>query len=96
MAKASSSPLEKFKMAYREVSMGEKRKDFWFHTMIFVVINVVLFAINYMYTPQVWWFQFPLVLWLLGLYLHYVFGVYTAEKWIVEKQKKAESKIRRR
>lgn len=97
MARASSRPsLENFKRAYKDVSMNEKKKDFMFHIVIFAAINSVLIVINLGYTPGLIWFPFPLILWGMALYMHYMFGVYAAEKWIIEKMKKAESKIKSR
>jgi hypothetical protein len=40
------------------------------HFGIFVSVNVLLFIVNYFYTPDIYWIAFPFFSWLIGLNIH--------------------------
>jgi hypothetical protein len=44
------------------------------HVAVFVVVNLLLVTINFMFTPGFSWFVFPLLGWSIGLFFH-VFAV---------------------
>lgn len=56
------------------------------HTVIFIVVNILLFIVNIFFTPGLYWFFFPLFSWLIGLSMHtlsyilYARGVYPMAK----------------
>ena len=54
----------------------EALKDFYVHAIVYVVINLLLFMINVLTTPNSLWFFWPLLGWGIGLTLHalLVFG----------------------
>lgn len=56
------------------------------HLAIFIVVNALLFIVNFFYTPELFWILFPFFSWLIGLNMHilsyilYARGVYPMAK----------------
>ena len=56
------------------------------HVVIFIVVNALLFIVNLLYTPKLYWAMFPFFSWLIGLNMHtlsyilYARGVYPMAK----------------
>jgi hypothetical protein len=65
---------EKYKKAKEKV---EEIKAFYSHLVVYVVVNIGLFIINYVTSPGTFWFYWPLIGWGIGLAVHWtqVFGV---------------------
>jgi len=65
---------EKYKKAQEKV---KEIKDFYSHLLVYVVVNIGLFIINYVTSPGTYWFYWPLIGWGIGLAVHWtqVFGV---------------------
>ncbi|MEO0151145.1 MAG: 2TM domain-containing protein [candidate division WOR-3 bacterium] len=82
--------LEKYKKAYREVVIEEERRAFLVHLVIYVLVNAMLIAINFIYSPEVIWFFYPLIGWGIGLSMHYLFGVHWINKELERREAKAE------
>jgi len=40
------------------------------HAIIYILVNILLFVINAIFTPSFWWAFFPLFGWLIGLVIH--------------------------
>ena len=55
----------------------EQIKGFYIHLIVYVVVNLILFSINMIVSPDDLWFFWPLVGWGVGLGFHalYVFGI---------------------
>lgn len=52
-------------------SQGKKHVSYFrFHFMIFIMVNILLFLINFMFSPFFWWAIFPFFGWLIALVLH--------------------------
>ena len=86
--------LEDYKRAYREIEKEDVRRGFITHLVIYILVNVMLIAINLIYVPQVLWFFYPLIGWGIGVAMHYLFGVQWLEKTLIEKEAKAEYRAR--
>jgi len=65
---------EKYKKAKEKV---KEIKDFYSHLLVYVVVNIGIFLINYITSPGTYWFYWPLIGWGIGLAVHWtqVFGV---------------------
>lgn len=56
------------------------------HTGCYVIVSALLFTINLLFTPMLWWFLFPVLGWTIGVaehitaYLVYARGVYPMAK----------------
>ena len=56
------------------------------HISVYIIINVLLILVNLLFTPEFYWFLFPLFSWLIGVTMHtlayllYARGVYPMAK----------------
>ncbi len=91
---AEEITLAEYKKAYREIVSEEEKRDFFVHLVVYVLVNVMLIAINFLYSPEAIWFFYPLIGWGIGISMHYLFGVHWIEKELTEKEAKAEYKAR--
>ena len=73
---------EKYEKAKKRV---EEIKGFYSHLIVYVVVNIVLFIINLVSSPGVWWFYWPLLGWGIGVFFHamgvFVFSRFPGKKW---------------
>jgi hypothetical protein len=71
------------KIAAQKVSF---RLSVKIHLAIFLVVNILLFIVNFFYTPDLYWIVFPFFSWLIGVNMHtlsyilYARGVYPMAK----------------
>ena len=86
--------LEKYKKAYREIVTEEKKKEFLIHMVVYILVNAMLITINFIYSPEVIWFFYPLIGWGIGISMHYLFGVRWIDKELKEREARAEYKLR--
>ncbi|PXF52380.1 MAG: histidine kinase [Candidatus Methanophagaceae archaeon] len=91
---AEEVSLEEYKKAYREVVSEEEKRDFLVHLVVYVLVNAMLIAINFIYSPEAIWFFYPLIGWGIGISIHYLSGVRWIQKELEEKEAKAEYKAR--
>ena len=91
---AEEVSLEGYKKAYREVVSEEEKRDFLVHLVVYVLVNAMLIAINFIYSPEAIWFFYPLIGWGIGISIHYLSGVRWIQKELEEKEAKAEYKAR--
>ncbi|MEX1124112.1 MAG: 2TM domain-containing protein [Acidimicrobiia bacterium] len=60
-------------LAYRQArERAEMVQGLYIHLLVFAVINAGLFAINWLTRSDngSWWFQWPLLIWGIGLIVH--------------------------
>lgn len=50
----------------------DKKIKFYLHLSSYVFVNIILFIINYIYTPNEWWFVWITLLWGVGLLFNYL------------------------
>jgi len=91
---AEEISLEEYKKAYREIVSEDEKKGFSVHLVVYVLVNAMLIAINFIYSPETIWFFYPLIGWGIGISMHYLFGVRWIEKELKEREAKAEYKAR--
>jgi len=60
------------------VASRKRLRGFTIHMSLFLIVMNVLVILNFIYTPQDWWFVLPLILWGTPLALHaaYVMGLF--------------------
>ena len=58
----------------------EALKDFYIHLTAYVVVNLILFSINMIVSPDSLWFFWPLMGWGIGLAIH-VLSVFGPSLW---------------
>jgi 2TM domain len=75
---AAPYTLTEFEQADCELRAAESQQRFFLHTASFIVVNIVLIALNLVVIPTYPWSMFLLVIWGLGLLAHY----FVAFRWI--------------
>jgi hypothetical protein len=62
-------------------------RDFYRHLAVYVIVNLGLFLINMIVSPEALWFVWPLIGWGIAVALHAwrVFGAARASSWEEEK-----------
>lgn len=58
---------KRYKEAKKKV---EDIKGFYIHLFIYIVVNIGLFVINIISTPDSYWFYWPLLGWGIGIAMH--------------------------
>jgi hypothetical protein len=58
---------ERYQRARKRV---EELKGFYTHLAIYLVVNTGLFLIDYLTSPDNWWFYWPMIGWGIGLTAH--------------------------
>ena len=88
---------ERYERARKRV---EEIKGFYVHLAVFVLVNIGLFLLNIISSPETYWFYWPLIGWGIGLVAH-GFGVFgltgiLGSDWEEQKIKKLMEKERER
>ena len=67
--------MNEFEKRYRARQQIEAMKGFYIHAIAYVLVNLILFVVNWQGGGD-WWVQWPVIGWGLGLGLHaaLVFG----------------------
>jgi len=56
--------------------VSRRRRTLAAHAFVYLAVNALLFAINFLTTPGEWWVLFPAFFWGLALLLHAGFGLF--------------------
>jgi 2TM domain len=56
--------------------VSRRRRGVMAHAFVYLVLNALLFAINFLTTPGEWWVLFPVFFWGTALLLHAGFGLF--------------------
>ena len=76
--------------AYRRARRTVNSKiGFYIHLAVYVVVNIVLVAINLTYSPQYLWFFWPLFGWGIGIFFH-GFGAFSFRSGSAVKERMIE------
>lgn len=57
--------------------VSRKRRRVVAHAFVYLTVNGILFAINFLTTPGQWWALFPIFAWGIGMILHAGFGLFS-------------------
>lgn len=91
---AEEISLEEYKKAYRELMTEEEKRGFLIHLVVYILVNAMLIAINFIYSPDAIWFFYPLLGWGTGITAHYLNAVHWMERDLKKKEAKAEYRVR--
>lgn len=55
----------------------QRKLEFYKHFAIYCIVNILLAIVNYILTPNEWWFSTVTIFWGVGLVIHFisVFGL---------------------
>ncbi|WP_298665301.1 2TM domain-containing protein [uncultured Methanofollis sp.] len=54
----------------RALRQVKEIKDFYGHLAVYIIINTMLFLINWFTSPTTWWFYWVVIFWGIGLLVH--------------------------
>ena len=91
----SEVSLKDYQRALREVRMEKAKRSFTIHLIVYIIVNVMLIAINLIYTPKTIWFFYPLLGWGIGIAIHYYAGVLHFPKKMEAEEALAERRARK-
>jgi hypothetical protein len=83
--------------AAKAAQQVEAITGFYIHFVVFVLVIALLFIVNWTATPEVWWAQWPLLGWGIGVVAH-ALAVYGSTpqfiaKWQLRKIKELKDKM---
>ena len=87
--------LDDYQKAEREIIIKSEKMDFIIHCIIYAIVNAVLITLDVLYTPEVFWFYGPLVVWTIGITAHYLFAVRWIENSLEKREERIESRARK-
>lgn len=86
----SEIDLQDYQEAYRQVIKEEETQAFYYHLVVYILVNLILVFVNlYITGSEFLWFVFPLVGWGIGIVNHYLY-IRNVEEKIKKKQAQAE------
>ena len=77
---AEEISLEERKKAYREMAAEKAKRGFLTHLVVYILVNLMLIVINFVYSRESIWFFYPLIGWGIGISVHYLNAVRWREK----------------
>ncbi|MCD4840563.1 MAG: 2TM domain-containing protein [Methanosarcinales archaeon] len=86
--------VEEYKKAYKEMMAEEEKRGFRIHLVAYVLVNAILIAVNFIYSPKAIWFFYPLLGWGIGITVHYLYAVRWIERDLKKKEAEAEYRAR--
>jgi len=89
---ANDISLDEYKESFREIKTEEEKRDFFIHLTVYILVNALIIVVNFLYTPSIPWFLFPLIGWGIGIVSHYLESV----RWIDEKLEVKEAQVEAR
>jgi len=60
---------ERYEQARKRVT---ELKSLYMHIALYILINLLLFLLNYLSSPGVWWFYWVTIFWGIGLAWHII------------------------
>ena len=62
--------MDEHQKAVKAMQQVEAMTGFYIHLAIFILVMILMFVVNRTVTPELWWVQWPLLGWGLGVVLH--------------------------
>ena len=72
--------FDKYRDALKTVRKEREKRLVVVHLMIYIVVNLAIIVMNLTLYPEMPWYIFTLVLWGLGLLIHFIAGVLRFDK----------------
>ena len=87
--------VEEYKTCFIEVLKKDRKRSFYLHFSIYIVVNLVSAMINFLFTPQFPWIIFPVFFWGLGVIWNFVSAFILIDHKMEELALKAENLLRK-
>jgi uncharacterized membrane protein YhaH (DUF805 family) len=88
--------LEEYKKAYFEVYKEQRRKSFFMHLAIYILVNTVSSVINFIFTPKFLWVIFPIIFWGIGIIWNFISAFLLIDKRLHQTSLEVEQKLAQR
>ncbi|MBM4240356.1 MAG: 2TM domain-containing protein [Euryarchaeota archaeon] len=88
--------LEEYKKAFFEVYKEQRRKSFFLHLTIYILVNTASIIINFLFTPTFLWVIFPIFFWGIGVIWNYLGVFLWIDQKLNETSLKAEYSLKKR
>lgn len=88
--------LEEYKEVYFEVYKERRRKSFFSHLSIYIVVNAAAITINFVFTPTFLWVIFPIFFWGIGVAWNYLGTFVWIDERLQETSLEAEHRLKKR
>jgi hypothetical protein len=62
--------MDEHEKAVKAAKQVEALTGFYIHLVVFVLVNLALFVVNWLTTPGVWWAIWPFLGWGVGVVAH--------------------------
>ena len=82
---------EKYKKAFRELTINDGKKGFMPHLTSFIIMNTILVIINLSTDPSKLWCLGSIIGWGVGVIAHYIGGVAILGKKLLKMEAEAET-----
>jgi hypothetical protein len=89
--------MEEHEKAAKAAKLVEAMTGFYIHLVVFILVIALLVIVNRLATPEVWWVQWPLLGWGIGVAAH-GFAVFGSSpnfitKWQLRKIKELKDRL---
>ena len=82
---------ERYKRAYREVLIKERKRGFKIHLLVYILMNIAIVIVNLSTHPEVKWFWGAVLGWGSGVLSHFIFSVALVHKMVDKMEKEVDS-----
>lgn len=86
--------VEEYRARMQAIERSEAAKGLKAHAVVTAAVNVVLFTVNMLFVPEVWWFVFPLIGTTIGLVAHYLGSTFLLSREMERRERLIESMAR--
>ena len=59
----------------------DRKIKFYINFLAYIIVNAMLFIINWIYTPEFWWVAFPLFFWGIGVLKDFLMAFVFTDKF---------------
>ena len=88
--------LEEYKEVYFEVYKEQRRKSFFLHLAIYILVNTISAVINFIFTPKFPWVIFPIIFWGIGIIWNYINAFLLIDKKLCQTSLEVEHRLTQR
>lgn len=88
--------IESYKKVYHEVAKNDRKRSFYLHLMVYLLINTISAIINIIITPDFIWVIFPIIFWGIGIIWNYISSFILVDKKLKKLSLKTEEKLKKK
>lgn len=85
--------LEEYEEVYFEVYKEQRRRGFFLHLAIYILVNAISVLINFIFTPNFLWVIFPLIFWGIGIIWNFISAFLLIDKKIEQISQEVNNRL---